>query len=90
MANVFTPIYKETFCIQYLLKCNMHTYTQRQHHLYPIKEVQIPNISLEGELPIAGLLLSKDCRSLPPTDLSLKHLVLHEMEIPNSDTSDIH
>ena len=90
MANVFTTICKETFFIQYLLKRNMHTYTQNQYHLYPIKEVQIPNISLEAELPIAGLLLSKDYRSLPPTDLSLKHLVLHEMEIANSDASDIH
>ena len=34
--------------------------------------------------------LSKGCRGLPPADLPLKHLVLQEMEIANSDVTDKH
>lgn len=78
---------KNLFFIECILQCN--TYTTPLTLPIPPRETQTPNISLEQELPIAGL-LSKGCRSLPPTDLSLKHLVLHEMEIANSNATDKH
>lgn len=66
----------------------MHTYTKPIPPIPHLRSTN-PKYFFRRELPIAGL-LSKDYKSLPPTDLSLKHLVLHEMEIANIVYGDIH
>lgn len=77
---------RNLFFIQCVLQCNTYTYTDTTH---PSRRSTNPKyFSRTGAAHCRPL--SKGCRSLPPADLPLKHLVLHEMEIANSDATDKH
>lgn len=79
LVNVLIIIWKETYLSLGVFYNITDTHTQTNPPLPPppVRKRTL-SISLEGDLYFTGL-QSKGCRSLPPTDLLLKYLVLLEI-----------